>query len=78
MKEHLSKQKEKEGFSFWILSLLVSDKRLQEISYLYSGKTKKELREQLGKELLKQLIPVSIVSIGLVILSVCMLMGVGK
>lgn len=71
MKENLSKQKERKGFSFWILSLLVSDKKLREISYLYSGKTKKQLREQLGKELLKQLIPVCMVSIVLVILSIC-------
>ncbi len=72
MREKLSKQKEKEGFSFWILRLLVSEKKLQEISSLYSGKTKKELREQLGKELLKQLFPVILISIGLLIICIFM------
>ena len=52
------------------LRLLISDKKLQEISSLYFGKTRIELREQLGKELVKKLIPVLFLSTVLIIIVV--------
>lgn len=50
------------------LKLLISDKKLQEISNLYFGKTRKELREQLGKELLKKLVPILFLAISFIII----------
>ena len=55
------------------LKLLISDKKLQEISNLYFGKTRKELREQLGKELLKKLVPVLFLSISLIVIAISFL-----
>lgn len=52
------------------LKLLISDKKLQEISNLYFGKTRKELREQLGKELLKKLVSVLFLSFVLLIIAI--------
>lgn len=49
--------------------LLISERKLQEISNLYFGKTRKELREQLGKELLKKLVPIVVVSFVIIIAS---------
>ena len=50
--------------------LLISEKKLQEISNLYFGKTRKELREQLGKELLKRLVPMLFLSFVLLIIAI--------
>ena len=49
--------------------LLISERKLQEISNLYFGKTRKEIREQLGKELLKKLVPIVVVSFVIIIAS---------
>ena len=48
---------------------MISDRKLQEVSNLYFGKTRIELREQLGRELLKKLIPIWILSIIFIILA---------
>ena len=52
------------------LRLLISDKKLQEFSNLYFGKTKIQLREQLGQELLKKIVPVLCISIILIIVAI--------
>ena len=52
------------------LWLLISDRKLQEISDLYFGKTRRELREQLGRELLKKLIPMLVLSVILIIVAI--------
>ena len=66
----LPKYKEKKGILSWFLQCFISDKKLQKVSNLYSGKTRIELRQHLGKELLKKLIPITIFSIGLIITAV--------
>lgn len=62
----------KEGICSLFLRLLISDKKLQEISNLYFGKTKIELRKYLGRQLLKRLIPILFFSISLWIVVICM------
>lgn len=70
MKKGLPQYKETKGIFSWFLQCFISDKKLQKVSNLYSGKTRIELREHLGKELLKKLIPITIFSIGLIIVAV--------